>query len=226
VGAMVGLDLAHAVGNVRLNLHDWDVDFAAWCTYKYLNSGPGGVGGAFVHERHLGDAAPPRLAGWWGTDPATRFEMENTFRPIPTAEAWQLSNAPILAMAALSASLEIFDEVAALDHDGVAMNPIVEKSRRMASHFDQLLADHLSERVETITPTHPAERGAQRSLRILGTADGRQAFEHLERSGVACDWRHPDVIRVAPTALYNRFSDVEIFVERLTQALDTQPQDR
>jgi len=245
VGAVIGFDLAHAVGNVALELHRWGADFAVWCTYKYLNAGPGSVGGCFVHERHLGAAAPPHFKGWWGTDPATRFKMENDFEPRPTAEAWQLSNAPIFSMAALRASLDVFDTLGTTPVQGPPaqagsggsgplgagpegapvgpMGRLSAKSRAMAEHFDRLLADGLGGRVETITPLEPSRRGAQRSLRITpdGPKGGWEVFQIVEDSGVACDWRHPDVIRVAPVPLYNRFADIDEFVARLRAALDS-----
>lgn len=208
-GCVVGYDLAHAVGNVPLHLHDWGADFACWCTYKYLNSGPGGVAGAFVHARHAGRRDLPRLAGWWGHDKATRFQMGPDFHPIPTAEGWQLSNAPVLLMAALRASLALFDEV--------GMPALRAKSERLTAYLlDQLRtrAAHLD--LEVITPTDPAARGCQLSL--LTGPDGRKLFDFLSRHGVICDWREPNVIRVAPAPLYNSFEDLWRFVDWLIQA--------
>ena len=214
VGARVGFDLAHAAGNIGLALHDWNVDFAVWCSYKYLNGGPGGVGGAFVHECHVGDRSLPKLAGWWGQRPDIRFEMETVFDPIATAESWQLSNPPILTMAALRASLDTFDRAG-------GMEPLREKSQRQIEYFDLLLAEVIGDRVETITPAALAERGCQHSLRIrMPGVDGRAVYEGLERAGVACDWRYPDVIRVAPVPLYNSFTDIHRFVGILDQVLD------
>ena len=214
VGARVGFDLAHAVGNIPLALHDWDVDFAVWCSYKYLNGGPGGVGGAFVHERHVGDRSLPKLAGWWGQRPDIRFEMETVFDPIATVESWQLSNPPILTMAALRASLDTFDRAG-------GMEPLRTKSQRQIEYLDLLLAEVIGDRVETITPATLAERGCQHSLRIrMPDVDGRAVYEGLERAGVACDWRHPDVIRVAPVPLYNSFTDIYRFVGVLDRVLD------
>ena len=207
VGATVGFDLAHSAGNVALNLHDWGVDFAAWCTYKYLNGGPGAVAAAFVHERHVADQALPKFLGWWGTNKATRFEMTSEFDAIPTAESWQVSNGPILMMAALRASLEMFDDaggVAALRH----------KSERQIEFFDRRLAESLGDRVENITPAAMAERGCQLSLRVTA-GDGRRVFADLTEAGVFCDWRHPDVIRVASVPLYNTFADIDRFVGML-----------
>lgn len=213
VGARVGLDLAHAVGNVPLSLHDWNVDFAVWCGYKYLNGGPGGVGGAFVHERHIADASLPKLLGWWGQRRDIRFEMGTVFEPILTVESWQLSNPSILTMAALRASLDIFDRAG-------GMGPLRAKAERQFAYLDFLLTEIAGDRVESITPVAPAERGCQHSLRIRapGVA-GRAVHEALQDAGVACDWRHPDVIRVAPVPLYNSFSDIRRFVNILDGAL-------
>ena len=214
VGARVGFDLAHAVGNVPLALHDWNVDFAAWCSYKYLNGGPGGVGGAFVHERHVGDRSLPKFLGWWGQRPDIRFEMGTVFDPIGTAESWQLSNAPILAMAALRASLDVFDRAG-------GMEPLRAKSERQLEYLDFLLAEVIGDRVKSITPTALAERGCQYALRIpMPGAAGRAVHQGLTDAGVACDWRYPDVIRVAPVPLYNSFSDICRFVGILDRVLD------
>lgn len=210
-GAMVGLDLAHAAGNVPLALHDWGVDFAAWCTYKYLNAGPGGVGAAFVHERHVADASLPRFLGWWGTAVATRFKMDNVFDPIPTAEAWQLSNAPVLPMAVLRASLDVFDAAG-------GMPALRAKSERQIAFLDELLAARLAGRVERITPQAMAERGCQFALRVTA-GDGRRVFDALGAAGVRCDWREPDVIRAAPVPLYNSFADIERFVDVLDEVV-------
>jgi kynureninase len=211
VGAKVGFDLAHAAGNIELDLHGWDVDFAAWCTYKYLNSGPGGVAGCFVHERHVADQDIPKFLGWWGTNPDTRFEMATTFDPVLTADSWQLSNAPILAMAALRASLEIFDEAGGI-------SALRRKSEQQIGYFDDLLEARLGGRIESLTPRLLAERGCQFALRVVGgSLEGRELFEQLEGAGVACDWRHPDVLRVAPVPLYNSFLDIYRFVELLDE---------
>ena len=213
-GARVGFDLAHAVGNVELALHDWGVDFAAWCSYKYLNGGPGGVGGAFVHQRHLGDRSLPKLLGWWGQRADIRFEMGTVFDPIGTVESWQLSNPPILVMAALRASLDIFDRAG-------GMGPLRAKSQRQIEYLDFLLSEMIGGRVETITPAAPAERGCQHSLRIrMPGVDGRSVHQGIEAAGVACDWRYPDVIRVAPVPLYNSFTDIHRFVAVLDRVLD------
>ncbi|MCB0852067.1 MAG: kynureninase [Bacteroidetes bacterium] len=204
VGAKVGFDLAHAVGNIQLKLHDWNVDFACWCTYKYLNSGPGGVGGCFVHQRNASDKNLPRFAGWWGHDKETRFQMGPEFDPIPTAEGWQLSNAPVLAMASLKASLAIFDEV--------GMDGLVEKSKKLTGYLLFLLQD-IGPEIEIITPSDPKQRGCQLSL--LTGANGRETFERITKAGIICDWREPNVIRLAPVPLYNSFEDVWRFAEIL-----------
>ncbi|MYJ81057.1 MAG: kynureninase, partial [Acidimicrobiaceae bacterium] len=214
VGARVGFDLAHAVGNIPLVLHDWGVDFAAWCSYKYLNGGPGGIGGAFVHERHVGDRSLPKFLGWWGQRPDIRFEMGTVFDPIGTAESWQLSNPPILVMAALRASLDTFDRAG-------GMEPLRAKSQQQIEYLDFLLAEVIGDRVESITPAALAERGCQHSLRILMPGvDGQAVHQALEDAGVACDWRYPDVIRVAPVPLYNSFTDIHRFVTILDRILD------
>ena len=214
VGARVGFDLAHAVGNVPLALHDWNADFAAWCSYKYLNGGPGGVGGAFVHERHIGDRSLPKFLGWWGQRPDIRFEMGTVFDPIPTAESWQLSNPPILAMAALRASLDTFDRAG-------GMEPLRAKSQRQFEYFDFLLAEVIGDRIESIAPTALAERGCQYALRVrMPGVAGRVVHGGLTDAGVACDWRSPDVIRVAPVPLYNSFGDIHRFVGILDRVLD------
>jgi kynureninase len=200
-GCIVGIDLAHAAGNLPLHLHDWNVDFAVWCSYKYLNSGPGAVAGAFVHERHATDRSLPRLAGWWGNDPATRFRMqlEPEFIPVPSADSWQLSNPPILALAPLRSSFAIFDQAG-------GMEPLRAKSLRLTGYLEFLL-DRIPSRLFTvITPRAPAERGAQ--LSILVHERPRELFEKLEAAGVKADFREPNVIRVAPAPLYNTFHEV------------------
>lgn len=215
VGAMAGLDLAHAAGNVEMALHDWDADFAAWCTYKYLNGGPGSTAGAFVHEMHLQDPSLQRLHGWWGHDKATRFEMKNEFIPIPTAEAWQISNGSIFAMAPLVGSLALFDEAG-------GMEPIRAKSEQMSAYMDYLLDSRLAGKVESITPRDPDQRGCQLSLKVVANGiDGQAVFERLQGADVECDWRYPNVIRVAPAPLFNSFEDIHRFVEILAAALDS-----
>jgi len=204
VAATVGFDLAHAAGNIELALHDWGVDFAAWCTYKYLNSGPGGVGGAYVHERHIQDQDLPKFLGWWGTNPATRFAMATTFEAIPTVDSWQLSNSAILTMATLRASLDLVDQAG-------GMAALRAKSERQIQFFDRRLAETMGDRLTNITPNAMSERGCQFGLRIAA-GDGRRVFEELEAARVFCDWREPDVIRVAPVPLYNSFDDIDRFV--------------
>jgi kynureninase len=208
-GCRIGLDLAHAVGNVPLELHDWSPDFAAWCTYKYLNAGPGAIAGAFVAERHFMRDGPGQLRGWWGHAEATRFHMLPSFTPAPGADRWQLSNPPILSLAPVLASLEIFQEA------GLAR--LIEKSRTLTAYLAWLVERRFHDRLAIITP---AARGAQLSLIVRDPAiDGRALFDALCAMNVTGDWREPDVIRVAPAPLYNSFSDVHEFVERLEQAL-------
>ena len=209
-GCVVGYDLAHAVGNVPLRLHDWGVDFAVWCTYKYLNAGPGNLAGCFVHERHARAVDLPRFAGWWGHDPETRFRMGPGFDPAPGAAGWQLSNPPILPLAALRASLDVFD--------AAGMDALRAKSERLTGFLGEILAARFAERVRVITPAEPEARGCQLSL-VIGT-EGRKVFEGLTRAGVIADWREPDVIRVAPAPLYNTFGEVARFCELLDAALE------
>lgn len=209
VGAKVGYDLAHAAGNLELSLHDWDVDFAVWCSYKYLNGGPGAVGGAFVHERHAEAFDLCRLAGWWGHDKRTRFQMGPDFQPMRGAEGWQISNPPILQMAALRASLEIFDEA--------GMPALRAKSENLTGYLEHLLDQIDDERISVITPNDPLQRGCQLSIRVRDA--NTSLFEALIANGVAADWREPDVIRVAPVPLYNSFADVFNFVQILRTCL-------
>jgi kynureninase len=212
VGAAVGLDLAHAVGNTLLNLHDWNADFAVWCSYKYLNAGPGAVGGCFVHERHANRADLPRFAGWWGHEKATRFAMGPDFAPISGAEGWQISNPPILSTAPLLASLDLFRR-AGLKH-------LREKSVRLTGFLERLAKGLLPELLEVLTPPAPGERGCQLSLRIAKPApEARRCFERLTAAGVIGDWREPDVLRLAPAPLYNSYSDVFSAVEALISAI-------
>ncbi len=208
-GAVVGFDLAHAAGNIELDLHDWNADFAAWCSYKYLNSGPGGIGGVFIHERHAENFDLPRFAGWWGHDKETRFLMRDDFVPIRGAEGWQLSNPPIFQLAALKASLDIFEEA--------GMNNLTEKSKKLTGYLNFLLAEIGNERISVITPAEPNERGCQLSIRVQN-ADKR-LFKAVSERGVIADWREPDVIRVAPVPLYNSFTDVFRFAEILRDCL-------
>ncbi|WP_235530206.1 MULTISPECIES: kynureninase [unclassified Nocardioides] len=198
-GAVVGWDLAHAAGNVPLRLHDWDVDWAAWCTYKYLNSGPGAVAGAFVHERHLADRSLPRLAGWWSTDPATRFRMGPEVTPVDTADAWQLSNPPILAMAPVLASLEMFDSV--------GMGALRARSLRLTAYLERAVDELCADRaLEIITPRDPAQRGAQLSVRLQAD-DAGEVTRGLRQRGVIADARQPDVVRFAPVPMYSTHHD-------------------
>ncbi len=207
-GCTVGIDLAHAAGNVPLALHDWNVDFAVWCSYKYLNSGPGAVAGAFVHERHATNPNLPRLAGWWGNDPATRFRMqlEPDFVPVLSADSWQLSNPPILAMAPLRTSFALFDEAG-------GMEALRAKSLRLTGYLQFLLNEIGSQRFTIITPPAANEHGAQ--LSILVHEHPRELFEKLEAAGVKTDFREPNVIRVAPAPLYNTFDEVWRFAQIL-----------
>jgi len=204
-GCMVGFDLAHAVGNLPLQLHDTGADFAIWCSYKYLNSGPGAVGGAFVHERHARTTLP-RFAGWWGHDKTTRFQMGPEFVPTYGADGWQLSNPPILALAPLRVSLEIFVRA--------GMANLREKSLRLTGYLEWLVQTQLSDVLEVVTPVDPSRRGSQLSIRVNGgRARGRSLFEYLMEQGIVGDWREPDVIRISPTPLYNRFADCVAFSE-------------
>lgn len=203
LGITVGWDLAHAAGNINVQLHDSNADFASWCSYKYLNSGPGAIAGAFVHERHHADRTLPRFAGWWGNDPATRFKMGPDFVPARSADAWQLSNPPIMALSPLRASLEIFDKA--------TMQALRTKSLKLTAYLEYMLthapqSTGLAKRVRIITPTDPAQRGAQLSLLIDNAT--KQTAAQLHSRGVFCDFREPNIIRVAPAPLYNSFHDV------------------
>jgi kynureninase len=204
-GCTVGFDLAHAAGNLPLALHEAGPDFAVWCHYKYGNAGPGAVAGCFVHARHA-RSDRPRFAGWWGHDQATRFRMGPEFSPTPGADGWQLSNPPILALAPLRVSLEIFQRA--------GMDRLRAKSERLTGYLEALVRARLQDRIEILTPADPARRGCQLSLRVRGGREaGRALFEYLEAQGIVGDWREPDVIRISPTPLYNRYSDVRAFVE-------------
>ena len=204
-GAFCGFDLAHAVGNVSLNLNQWNVDFACWCSYKYLNSGPGAVAGAFIHQRHIENKSLRRLTGWWGTNKENRFKMEKEFDPIPTAEGWQLSNSPILNMAAHKASLDIFEEA--------GFENILEKGKKLSAFLlfvlDDLNASCSEKMMEIITPRDENEHGCQVSVLMLER--GKEIFESLKKNSVIVDWREPDVIRLAPVPLYNTFEDIYRF---------------
>jgi len=213
-GAYCGFDLAHAVGNVELHMHDWEVDFACWCSYKYLNSGPGGVAGAFIHQKHIADKNIPRLAGWWGYDKATRFNMDKGFNPIPTAEGWQLSNAPVLSMAAHHASLDVFEDA--------GMENLFVKGQQLSNYLlfilDEINAGTKEKMIEVITPRNEKEKGCQVSMLML--QKGKEVFEALKQNGVLADWREPNVIRVAPVPLYNSFEDVYRFGEIVKNILE------
>jgi len=208
-GCQVGFDLAHAVGNLPLQLHDSGMDFAIWCSYKYLNGGPGAVGGAFVHARHA-RATLPRFAGWWGHDKTTRFQMGPEFIPTPGADGWQLSNPPILSLAPLRVSLEIFHRA--------GMQRLREKSLQLSGYLEWLVETQLPDVLDIVTPKDPARRGSQLSIRVLGgRAQGRALFEYLIDNGIIGDWREPDVIRISPVPLYNRFADCLAFAQAVRQ---------
>lgn len=196
---IAGFDLAHAAGNIDLQLHNWNVDFAVWCSYKYLNSGPGGIAGAFVHDKHKNHNGP-RFEGWWGTKKATRFLMKPEFEAIEGVEAWQLSNPPIFQLAALNSSLDIFEEV--------GMKKLREKSKQLTEYMFYLLSTLDKNKIYTITPENFDERGCQISIKVI---KGKEIFNVLNENGVIADWREPDVIRIAPVPLYNSFTDIYKF---------------
>ena len=212
VGAIAGFDLAHAAGNVELKLHEWDADFACWCSYKYLNSGPGGVSGIFINQKHIANKDIPRFAGWWGHTKETRFKMEKGFEAIPTAEGWQLSNAPVLSMAAHKASLDIFSEA--------GMSNLFAKGKLLSDYLLFILNDiNASSKEKVIEVITPAEaKGCQVSILML--KKGKEVFDSLKQHGVLADWREPNVIRVAPVPLYNRFEDVYIFGSVIKEILE------
>jgi kynureninase len=205
-GCKVGLDLAHAIGNVPLALNKWHIDFAVWCSYKYLSAGPGAISGLYIHEKYLKDSSIIRFSGWWGHNKSTRFAMPPIFEPIPTAEGWQVSNANIFSLVALRQSLAIFDQI--------DFSALVEKNKRLVSYLETLLGDELNEKVQIMTPKNPYERGCQLSLAI----EGIQKNTHIEKAlldlGIICDVRG-NVVRVAPMGLYTTFHDVFCFVEKL-----------
>jgi kynureninase len=204
VGAKVGWDLAHAAGNIEMKLHDWQVDFAAWCSYKYMNSGPGNASGCFVHEKHHSDSNLPRFAGWWGHNKERRFKMEPQFDPVQGADGWQISNLPILSLAPYLASVHLFDEV--------GMPALVAKRDKITSYLEFILAE-ISREVhgafEVITPSNPLERASQLSVFLHG--EGRRLFDYLMQNGVITDWREPNVIRLAPVPLYTSYEDMYHF---------------
>ncbi len=209
-GAIVGFDLAHAAGNIELNLHDWNVDFASWCTYKYLNSGPGSVGGVFVHEKNLKNLDLPLFAGWWGHDKTTRFLMDKTFIPMNTAERWQLSNAPVLSMAACRASLDIFEEV--------GMPALIEKSKQLTAYLEFIIQEINLQKNNCLQIITPKEnRGSQISIIAIGY--NKDLFNKLTANGVVPDWREPNVIRCSTVALYNSFEDIYHFGQILSSLL-------
>ena len=212
-GSYAGFDLAHAAGNIELHMHDWNVDFACWCTYKYLNSGPGGVGGIYIHQKHATNKQMPRFAGWWGYDKTTRFDMKKGFDPIPTAEGWQLSNAPVLSMAAHKAALDIFEEA--------GMPALTKKSKALSDYLIFILQEvnkKLSgNSIEIITPGN--EKGCQVSF-IVGSR-GKELYNHLMENGVAIGWREPSVIRAAPVPLYNQFEEIWQFGKMIEDFLTT-----
>ncbi|SBT46262.1 kynureninase [Micromonospora auratinigra] len=213
-GAVVGWDLAHAAGNVPLALHDWDVDFAAWCSYKYLNSGPGALAGVFVHERHLGDPALPRFEGWWSTEAATRFEMTPVARPPATVEAWQVSNPPIFAMGPVRTSLELFD--------AVGMPALRERSVRLTGWLERLLDEVTADRPLTVvTPRDPARRGCQLSVRVGAGSAGELSKRLRHEHGVIADAREPDIVRFAPVPLYSTYHDCWRVADALAATVET-----
>ena len=209
-GIIVGFDLAHAMGNVPLSLHKWNVDFAVWCSYKYLNAGPGAVAGAFVHERHATNTKLPRFAGWFGNDPNTRFRLhlEPEFIPVSSADGWQISNPPIFSMAPLRASLAMFDEAG-------GMEPLRAKSIKVTGYLQFLLESVGHSALTVITPRDAASRGCQ--LSILARQHPKKLFGKLQSAGVKCDFREPNVIRAAPTPLYNTFHEVWRFAKILAE---------
>ncbi|MGW9685554.1 kynureninase [Flagellimonas sp. 2504JD1-5] len=209
VGAVVGWDLAHAAGNIALELHEWEVDFAAWCSYKYMNSGPGNASGIFVHERHLGKKDLPRFEGWWGTKKETRFLMKPEFDPIDTADAWQLSNPPILSIAPYLASLELFDEV--------GMRTLIEKQKKIVAYLEFVLHEIDKEVTSSFEIITPEERGCQLSVFLHG--EGRALFDYLMKNGVITDWREPNVIRLAPAPFYCSYSDMYNFGQILKRGI-------
>lgn len=211
-GAFVGWDLAHAAGNIKLELHDWHVDFAAWCSYKYMNSGPGNASGCFIHEMHHDDPEMPRFAGWWGQRKDRRFKMEPQFLPESGANGWQISNLPVLTLAPYLASVEMFAEV--------GMDALIEKRDKITSYLEFILQEidkEVDSTFEVITPSEPKERASQLSVFLHG--EGRSLFDYLMKNGVITDWREPNVIRLAPVPLYCSFEDMYDFGQILKQGI-------
>jgi kynureninase len=212
VGAYVGWDLAHAAGNIKLELHDWQVDFAAWCSYKYMNSGPGNASGCFIHEKHHTNSELPRFAGWWGHNKERRFKMESVFDPIQSADGWQISNLPVLSLAPYLASVELFAKI--------GMDALIQKRNTITSYLEFVLHQidrEVNGNFEIITPSNPAERGCQLSVFLHG--EGRSLFDYLMKNGVIVDWREPNVIRLAPVPLYTSFEDIYHFGQILKSGI-------
>ena len=212
VGAYVGWDLAHAAGNIKLELHDWQVDFAAWCSYKYMNSGPGNASGCFIHKKHHTNSELPRFAGWWGHNKERRFKMESVFDPIQSADGWQISNLPVLSLAPYLASVELFAEI--------GMDALIQKRNTITSYLEFVLHQidrEVNGNFEIITPSNPTERGCQLSVFLHG--EGRSLFDYLMKNGVIVDWREPNVIRLAPVPLYTSFEDIYHFGQILKSGI-------
>ncbi len=212
VGAYVGWDLAHAAGNIKLELHDWQVDFAAWCSYKYMNSGPGNASGCFIHEKHHTNPELPRFAGWWGHNKERRFKMEPNFDPVQGADGWQISNLPVLSLAPYLASVELFAEI--------GMDTLIQKRNTITAYLEFVLHEidrEVNGNFEIITPSNPAERGCQLSVFLHG--EGRSLFDYLMKNGVIIDWREPNVIRLAPVPLYTSFEDIYHFGQILKSVI-------
>ncbi|HBN22817.1 MAG TPA: kynureninase [Holosporales bacterium] len=214
-GAYIGIDLAHATGNIPLKLHDWNVDFAAWCSYKYLSGGPGAIGGVFIHERHAKNIKMPRFAGWWGNDPQKRFliHLEKNFVPVRTADAWQISNPSIFSMVPLKGALAVYQEA--------GMEAFREKSVKITGYLETLLDEAKLDGVEIVTPRNPDERGCQLSLRF--TKEAEKVHKALEKNNVICDFRKPNIVRAAPHPLYNTYHEVWRFVQILKDVLEAEP---
>jgi kynureninase len=214
VGAYVGWDLAHAAGNIELHLHDWQVDFAAWCSYKYMNSGPGNASGCFIHEKHHTNSELPRFAGWWGHNKERRFKMEPQFNPIQGADGWQISNLPVLSLAPYLASVELFAEI--------GMEALIQKRNQITSYLEFVLRQidqEVNGNFEIITPSNPSERGCQLSVFLHG--EGRSLFDYLMKNGVIIDWREPNVIRLAPVPLYTSYEDIYRFGQILKTGIES-----